>query len=84
MKRTIKITEIKACAMSVVDGKPNSRELDPIEYSGRKLTDVGTQKLFKKQLKDGESVFIVSSDEIEKTYEMDTETFLKYATLVEE
>ena len=63
MKRTIKVTEIKACAMSVVEGKPNSRELLPVQYSGRKLTEVGTQKLFKKQLKDGETVFIVSMRE---------------------
>ena len=84
MKRTIKVTEIKACAMSVVEGKPNSRELLPVQYSGRKLTDVGIEKLFKGQLEKGERVFITSSEEIEKTYEMDIETFLKYATLVEE
>lgn len=84
MKRTIKVTEIKACAMSVIEGKLNSRELTPVQYSGRKLTEVGTQKLFKKQLKEGESVFIVSSEEKERTYEMSLEKFMDHATLVEE
>jgi len=84
MKRTIRVTRIKACAMSVEGGQPISRELETIDYTGRKLTDVGMQKLFKSQLKNGETVFIVSSDDIEKTYELSLEDFIKYATLVEE
>lgn len=84
MKRTIKLTVIKAVALENVDGLVQSRELKDVNYTGRKLTDVGMEKLFKGQLEKGERVFITSSEEIEKTYEMDIETFLKYATLVEE
>lgn len=84
MKRTIKLTVIKAVALENVDGVVQSRDLKDVNYTGRKLTDVGMEKLFKGQLEKGERVFITSSEEIEKTYEMDIETFLKYATLVEE
>lgn len=83
MKRTIKLTVIKAVALENVDGIVQSRELKDVNYTGRKLTDVGMEKLFKGQLEKGERVFITSSEEIEKTYEMDIETFLAHATLVE-
>ena len=83
MKRTIKLTVIKAVALENVDGVVHSRELKDVNYTGRKLTDVGMEKLFKGQLEKGERVFITSSEEIEKTYEMDIETFLAHAKLVE-
>lgn len=83
MKRTIKLTVIKAVALENVNGVVQSRDLKDVNYTGRKLTDVGMEKLFKGQLEKGERVFITSSEEIEKTYEMDIETFLAHAKLVE-
>lgn len=82
--RSIITSTIKVAAVKVVDGKVETKELDPIVHVGTSaVKDDKATKLAKAKYKTEPSVVVLEIDVKEEVRGMDFETFMKYSTPVE-
>ena len=82
--RTIITSTIKVATVKVVDGKVESKELDPIVHIGTSaVKDDKATKLAKAKYKTEPSVVVLGIDVKEEVRGMDFETFMRYSTPVE-
>ena len=82
--RSVITSTIKVAAVKVVDGKVETKELDPIVHVGTSAVkgDKAT-KLAKAKYKTEPSVVVLGIDVKEEVRGMDFETFMRYSTPVE-
>lgn len=82
--RSIITSTVKVARVDVVNGKIETKELDPIVNVGTAaVKDDKALKLAKAKYKDVPSVVVLGIEVKEEVRGMDFETFLKYSVLVE-
>lgn len=82
--RSVITSTIKVAAVKVVDGKLETKELEPIVHVGTAaVKDDKATKLAKAAYKAEPSVMVLGIDVKEEVRGMDFETFMKYSTPIE-
>lgn len=79
--RSMATSTIKSFKTSIVDGKPEVKELDPVIVAG-KVSEKDALKVLKKEMEDVNGVVIAGIETKEDVYEISVEDFIKYATKV--
>ena len=82
IKKNIKTTTITAKSIDVINGEIVVNDLPPV-VTTRKVTDKNAEKIFRKESGVMSEIKITDYKTDVLCYEMDIETFMKYATIIE-
>lgn len=84
LRRTIKLRQVEATAIGIVDGEVQTIKLRNFIYTGRKMSKTAIEKEYSADVEDcGLSQLVYEEKEIEEVYEITLEKFLANATLIE-
>lgn len=82
IKKKFNVYTITADKVSVIDNKTVSETL-PVVTTTKKVTDKNAEKIYRQETGTIDRIFITSISADCVVYEMDTETFMKYAKAIE-
>ena len=82
IKKNIKTTTITAKSIDVINGEIIVNDLPPV-VTTRKVTDKNAEKIFRKESGVMSEIKITDYKTDVLCYEMDIETFMKHATIIE-